>query len=479
MRWSALLGLCAAAVLVIGAVASSASHAAATAHGWTRSGLGVVTQPAPVGSKFVFYAHSSGSLEVIALNARNGATAWSALASPSRVTAGQPVELAVRNGVVFYLEAAPKPYGLATAEVVARAAATDTVLWRSAVGEFTTVPEICPDQPAAICVNGVQGADHGELRFSATDGHRVALAPMGTSNFPGRELGPDLFDAGTRKPERLLAVNQGHVVWVRPISKIFTVPHASSDGGWDFDRFAQRGLFVGEVGVRPTIKNGRFSLNLGAFQTVGIRLANGNVAWRSKGTYSCHQPLPCPGQSLAGYTSAAPGPVASIGLRLLMAGRVSGSFGGGKPVVSRNASVTIQGLNLRTGKTRWSFAAGRNLKLMTAQGALPLLGPTTIVLKRGGREIALDLRNGKTRTAGSGAPAWCQRTIVYRLSHTAYYAGGGGRYAGQEAIYPCTIAGHRRALAAAVPPVVGLFGATTDGMTAWTDTGAVHARPSR
>jgi hypothetical protein len=427
----------------------------------------------------VFYAHHAGSLEVIALNARDGSTAWSAPASPSELTAGEAVELAVRAGTVFYLQGVKGQSATGAAQVVARSGASGAVLWRSAVGFFATIPEICPDQSAAICINGsVPKVGWGELRLSAARGRLLSLVRMGTAAFPGRELGPDLFDPGSRHPEQLLAVRGGRIAWRRPLAAIFTLSHASSDGGWNFDRFGKLGLFVGSVETTPRFAGGRYYKNLRPSMTVGVTLGAGRLAWGTRGLYFCG-PLPCPGRTEAGYSSPATSSPASIGLRLLRTGTATGSVNGGTPKISSNASVTIQGFKPATGTTEWSFNAGRDLALLSGQAAQPLVGPTSIILKHGSRRIALDLRNGKTRRVRAGTRAWCQRPILYQLAHAAYYHGGRGLYVGQDALYPCTATGRRLALPAKIPSLLGRIGATTEGITAWTDTQTVHAEPNR
>jgi len=132
-----------------------------------------VSQPAPAGGKFVVYARQNDLLEVVALNANNGSTAWVAPASPSEVTPGVAAGLAVRAATVFYLENFGTPtYG--RARLVARDAASGNVVWQSAVGSFETWPEICPDQTNAVCVNGKIGSvGWGQLRFSASTGQVV------------------------------------------------------------------------------------------------------------------------------------------------------------------------------------------------------------------------------------------------------------------------------------------------------------------
>jgi hypothetical protein len=152
---------------------------------------------------------------------------------------------------------------------------------------------------------------------------------------------------------------------------------------------------------------------------------------------------------------------------------------GGPPHVSRDASVTIQGFDPATGKTVWSFDAGRNIGLMSLLTIPPRLDQDTIVVGDGAQRVALNLRNGSHRPVSATAAAWCEGMILYRLSHTAYYGGKGGQYAGAGGLFACSADGHRRATPAKLPGLVRAVGATADGMTGWTDTnGTVRAQPS-
>jgi hypothetical protein len=306
-------------------------------------------------------------------------------------------------------------------------------------------------------------------------------ARIGTPTNPGRELGPGLFDAGSRSPETLLAISAGRISWQHRLADVFPFAHASSDGGWDFDRAARRGVFVGSVGVTPVIRNGKGTVDLKVAMTAGFRIQDGRVVWRSPGTYLCGQPLPCPGRDQSGYTSPsdalASGP--TVGIRLLARGTVSFSVAGGAPKVSPDAAATLQGFDPATGRTAWSFDAGRNIELMSEQGVPPRLAADTIAIKGpAGRAVALDLATGKTSGLPAHAVAWCQTTIQYRLSHTQYYAGKSGVYIGQNALFACTADGRRLAVPGRPPSFVGAIGATTAGMTAWTDAAAVHGQPS-
>ena len=444
---------------------------------WTRTGLGAVSQPAAVGGRFVLYAEHSGSLEVVALNARDGSTAWVAAASPSDVTAGVPATLAVRARALFFLQ--PVAGRLGVARLVGRDVVSGRILWRSSLRTFASWPEICPDQPTALCLTGtLPSGGSAELRYDAASGRQLAPVKMTSGSVGGRELAQGLFDTGARNPEVLLSTRQGRVAWRRPLHAIFTLPRASSDGGWNLDRLSH--VFVGSVGTTPRIVGNKEIIDLTHTMTAAFAIDNGHVVWRRAGFYVCTI-LPCAGGSESGYTS--PGTVSAagpaVGLREVMTGSATVQLSGGPPKISADASLTIQGFDPETGKTMWSFDTGRNTGLMSGQLIPARIDDDTIAMhNRTGRLVALNLRNGSSHPISS-ATGWCRKTITYRLSHTVYYRGGGGEYVGQAALYPCTSSGTRIATPATIPALVSRIGTDTAGIVAWTDTNAVHATRPR
>ena len=464
--------------LVLAALAvmfTGSASAAGGAHGWSHSGIGAITQPAPVGGRFVFYAQHAGSLEVLALDANDGSTAWVAPASPSYLTPGVPAVLAVRDGTVFYLEGVG-PASIGGARVVARDVATGKVVWQGPDGTFNSWPEICPDQTTDVCVSGQVIAGYGQLRFSAATGKLVAVVRMGSRSNPGRELGLGLFDPGARHPEQIVAIAGGRLAWHRPLGDVFTLAGASTDGGWDFDRDAKLGLFVGSVGTEPVVTNGRETVQLDRQMTAGFTISKGAVAWRTPGEYAC-QIVPCPGDGLSGYSSPSTSFASvSVGVRVIETGTVSGGANL-KTTVSPNATITIQGFDPATGKTDWSYNAGHAVNLIMA-GALPLIGENSLVLHLTSGEVVLNLRTGTTTRINPSARAWCAHTITYKLSQSQYFHGGSGGYVGQEALYPCTLNGATSPIPATIPSFISERGANADGVVAWTEAGGVYARPA-
>jgi outer membrane protein assembly factor BamB len=267
------------------------------------------------------------------------------------------------------------------------------------------------------------------------------------------------------------------VVWRRRLSAIFTLPNATSDGGWNLDRLGHYGLFVGSVGTRPRLAGGKEIIDLAHTMTAGFTVRRGRVKWRRTGFYACNM-LPCHGGNEAGFTApgavSAPGP--SVGLREVMRGNASFTPGSGSPQISQDASLTIQGFDPATGRTLWAFDAGRNTGLISGQLVPPRTDTDTIVVRdRAGRLVALNLRTGSSRRFRSSRTGWCRSTITYRLSNSVYYGGKSGQYVGQAGLYACTGNGGRISTPRRVPDLVRRIGAAAEGIVAWADTNAIHA----
>lgn len=447
------------------------------ARGWRRADLTAVTQPVAVGDRFVFYAARRGGLQVVALDARTGRTLWAAPATQSNIAPGQPPNLAVIGSVVFYLgkRGSTGPLG----ELVARDVNNGRVRWRSALGAFSTWPAVCPDATSAICLTGLLSTSPqrgAELRLDSGTGRQLGGALI--SSFGGRQLAPGLFDPGQRNPELLVATRGGRVSWRRPLRSVFTLPGASSDWGWNFDRANRVGLFVGSPGWKPVkMTPTHFVADLSRAMTAGFRIDDGAVVWRSRGMYLCNY-LVCPGGSQAGFSgpSNAAGSTPTVGVRTKSTGRASGSFDR-FPVVSASAHVTLEGFDPATGHTLWDADAGHDVGLITQQRLPPRTGTTSIVLPKKHRLVELDLMHGRERPIQAARAAWCSAPILYKQ----HASGGSGTrmttYIGQLALFPCRADGRRHRSAGRLPSFVAAIGARSGGIVAWTDTRGIVAQP--
>jgi len=214
--------------------------------------------------------------------------------------------------------------------------------------------------------------------------------------------------------------------------------------------------------------------------TAGFTVASGRVIWRTPGFYACEE-LTCPGEDDSGYSHAgqasAAGP--TVGLRWVEAGHVIATLSNPTaPHFSADASVTIQGFSPRTGRTVWSFDAGRNLGLLEQISVPARIDANTIVVRDGAKGlVALDLRNGSHHPVSATALGWCEKTLLYHLSNASYYQGKSGLYVGQDSLFMCAANGQARTGTPKVTALVKSIGATAGGMTAWTDANTVRAEP--
>jgi outer membrane protein assembly factor BamB len=414
---------------------------------------------------------------VVGLDAASGATVWSGPASTSASTPGVAPQLVIAGGKVIYLA----PDGSAAA-LVAADAGTGALLWTTGPGTFRSPPSVCGDARSAVCVAGVLASDPGDtatLRFDIATGRRLA-APTVTGDAP-RELGDGLYDAGTREPERLTATRGAKVAWTRPLAKIFPLPGATSDYGWNFGRFERLGLFVGSVGATPKVRRGRDVVDVSRYRTAGFRIADGAVRWRSRGFYSCDL-LPCPGDTQAGYSAPEQTQPITVGLRAIERGTVSYSRGHVETpaIVSRDARVTVEGFAPTSGRTLWRFDTGRNTGLLAFTLIPAQVGASTVVLTGAGDKlVSLNLASGARRAVAGDARGWCRKFVTYR--QTAGYetaVGTSHTYIGQYALVACAARSQKRlAPPPTVPAWVGDIGARNAGLIAWSDTAGVIAEP--
>jgi hypothetical protein len=471
-------GILIAAVIVTLCSLCGSAYSSPGRAGWTRTDIQAVTQPVLVDGVVVVYAAAGGSLRVVGLDPASGTTLWSRAASPSRNAPGQQPELAVTGGKVIYLRAAAG----VNAEVAVLDPRNGSLLWNSVPAAFRSWPDFCPDQPALVCAAGSPAANPwvgAQLRFDVRPG--TALDPLVySSNNNARSVGDGLFDLGSRSPEKLDAIKGSTGGWVKPLAAIYTLPGASTDFGWSFDRFASRGLFVGSPGWEPseiTQLSDRYDLSRA--MTAGFRISDGAVAWRDQGsTYACDV-LPCQGNPLGGAFTPGPDEGPSVGLRLRDRGTINEYDS--VTTLSGDADVSIEGFDPATGRTLWRFDAGRDLGLIFQDEMPPMTGPHTIVLRnRAGRLERLDLATGVHEPVSAGDSAWCRTALAYQMA-SGYHGKRGGppvhTYTGQPTLFPCNSRMQAIPIPDHAPSLVASIGARWHDLVIWNDGPGLVARP--
>ncbi len=373
---------------------------------------------------------------------------------------------------MLYLEPKGKRAAVAAAD-----ARTGKVLWQSVTADFSSWPEICPGESDAVCLTG-EGA---VPRFRVSDGHVLSAIAFSSPNLGGRSVGPGLYDPGLRKPEWLEASTGATLTWHKQLSAIFTAPGASTDYGWNFDRYAADGLFVGSVGWPPIAQTKtKMTADLSRSMTAGFRIDNGRPVWRDAGSMYVCSYLPCVGEPNPSVSRSSASAAPQQGLRLRMTGRVVYTFNSvGATNVTGPADVRLEGFDPRTGKTSWTFDAGRNVGLIEELLLPPQVGAFDLAIRsKSGELVDLSLVNGAERPVRRGTVGWCRRVVTYNLK--AGYSGGGRtthQYIGDYGLEPCTASGAATTSPARVPLYLAQLGAESGGIVAWSDRSGVTARP--
>jgi hypothetical protein len=140
--------------------------------------------------------------------------------------------------------------------------------------------------------------------------------------------------------------------------------------------------------------------------------------------------------------------------------------------------VAIEGFDLATGKTTWSYDTGADDSLFNE--APPLIGPYKVsVPTPAGGSVALDLTTGATSPISADALLWCQRPSSYTMK--VGFLNSEGRlvkaHSGQPTISPCTSSASFDVPSPATAP--SFVGTVVDGLTVWGEPSRVIAALTR
>jgi outer membrane protein assembly factor BamB len=440
--------------------------------GWVRTDLVPLSPPQLAGGHLVLYVEGDGGIEVVGLDPKTGKTAWHDDASPGATAPGVEPALGVAGSTVAILRAVDNT--MRSSQVVGIDATDGRPLWHTPTGTFEDWPAPCPDSSSEICTDGSLGnvSQTLALRFRASDGTQVGAVTISQA-VGGRRIGPDLYDPGVRDPEAIVAVSGTSVAWTQLLSSVFSLPGDSSDWGWNIAQVRAVGLFVGSVGGPPlnvTATTG--SLSIARAMTAGFRISDGSEVWRDPGTVFECSLLPCPGQGMD-FTGDP-----TMGLRLRVTGTVTSTLSSGAVSLSPGGDVSIEGFDLATGKTLWSYNAGSDINL--AVGMPPVIGSEVVALpanKAGGKPIALNLATGKSAPVAPDTPGWCASGVSYTTQvHYPTAAGGTtNQRTAASGFKPCDAAGDDLSHPSTVPSFAGV---TVDGLTVTSDSSEVAASPS-
>ncbi|NNN22489.1 MAG: hypothetical protein HKL80_10885, partial [Acidimicrobiales bacterium] len=332
---------------------------------WVRSDIEPVSQPIEAGGQFVAYIVANGNLELVGLNPETGVTDWRIDASASNITPGVTPVLVSIAGLIPILY---PTYGSASGGRVQSAAinpANGSIVWKGESGIYSDWPSPCPGSLTNVCDEGelsVSNASYSTIfDYDGKSGKLVSSTPSIIPGHPNtqttyaRQLALGLYDPGARNPEYIMSVTGDAITWASPLSSLFP-PGFTSDTGWAFDRVDADHLYVGSIEGPATKTQTTMTENLADQMTLGFSIDNGTIAWSDAGVaYACGNLFYCPGSNSANATAP------TIGVRTRETGTATANLKTYKFTVSSDASVVIEGFDLATGKTLWSFDAGHDV----------------------------------------------------------------------------------------------------------------------
>jgi len=137
----------------------------------------------------------------------------------------------------------------------------------------------------------------------------------------------------------------------------------------------------------------------------------------------------------------------------------------------------LEGFDLATGRTVWTFDAGAYTALVEGTFPAQAGAETVVVPAANGAPTLLNLTNGASAPAPGLTIAWRSRETTYQVSPPFDNSDGttDSSYQGGWTTFPCTIAGKPRNTPAHAPAYAG---PTLDGVVAWSEAHGVEATPA-
>lgn len=386
--------------------------------GWSDSSLDVVGGPIESGGVVVVLDVRAKHLELTGVKGSDGRVLWRHPYSASAVVSGESFSPAVLGGIVLDLAPADTKDALVRPEgIVAR---TGTIAWSLPHPVvLTDAPDVCGNE--YFCLAGhTTGTSTALLMLSPPTGSvvhvlagpsRALISPPSGSSNDG-----ELWQTDASQPTLLQLSPAGAVSWTQPVSRVFGGTEYSPTDGWFFE--AHGALDVGSVGIAPD----GTTLAVTSAKTVGLSSRSGTVQWSTDGEYMC-------GGSLA--VLAAP-----------VVCRYSGAVQRkGSSITFSNAGLTLEGIDLATGRVTWSHTV-RNPRPLTVGTGVVVEDPTHLVVRlASGARVLLDVRSGATSSIRPGEHFWCQRTPRYQVVATP--ADTSGTRTGMPVYGACSASGSR------------------------------------
>ncbi|MEP6560072.1 MAG: hypothetical protein ABJD68_03235 [Nakamurella sp.] len=434
---------------------------------WATAGFEAKTTPKIIGGTAVLYGAVGSDLFLIGLDPATGAERWRRPANYSAFGPDQEITVVQVDDRVAYLrDAAPDISVLSQIVLLDPATGIDMVAteWRW----WYSLPSTCSDDASTLCASAYYVELDNTLskkkwRIDKVTGMITEITGDTAAAGPGyTTLWNDVVQIDGATTESIGIVKDGNIVWSKPLADLAGPGATLTHGrylGEDDGEVPILYLSVA-VGWRKA-GDGYPALDLAANTvTVGIDRDNGKVLWTQPGTSAgCRTTLPSSRRNMS--TPGSPDPA----LRCRYTGRLDSDPAGRDYglTIPTDLSVTLERVDLQTGKALWSVPLGDAPVL-----AVDPDGRTTTFLDDHRLLVngqVIDVDNGSTRAPTPGETFWCPSPQFFLQSNPWTRNDGSVSYEKQVegGTFPCDAGGNpATGSPTSVPLAVSTM--TTDGL---------------
>ncbi len=383
---------------------------------WSSTGFEPLTTPEIIQDTAVVYGTVGTDLYLFGLDPKSGKERWRQWASAAGLKPTTEIQIAEIDGAIAYLRPTERLDERSVLVVADAAAGLDQLVTEERW--WAGFPRICDDDSAFLCGWSYEKSETdyrlASIRIDRANGSTsVVDDDTTTAQRPYRLLWGDLVEVNGAPIETVGVLSDETLLWSSPSTDLLG-GGASLDEGW---------IISGRPGVPRIIYlttpidwkadgAGNYpALDLAEnLVTVGLNYQNGSVIWREPGTSILCRALLGDMQFMSTPGSGYPA------LRCRYSGRLDSSPPGGRDelTVPTDLSVTLERVDLTTGKAIWSIPLG-------AQASLAIDGSehSTILLDDHrmlfGDQV-VNVATGAVRPAVAGDLFWCPARQTFRQS---------------------------------------------------------------
>jgi outer membrane protein assembly factor BamB len=362
---------------------------------WQDRLLRPISQPVAIGTVVVGINAKDRKLFVVALEPATGRILWQQPLTPSASALGVTVHFTkLGDDKVAYLR--PTLADTFFAKLVVADVHTGNDLAVSPEMLFVSTPIVCPNGKD-VCASSRKNT------WSNVGNYRLDVAGRAYREDndwlpPGTRLLDDtgLLDLGDRPGNTLGLLRDRNFLWTTPLAAAF--PRGfSSDYGWEWRRYAEQHVLVGNMFAPTTRIDGvRAHDPASGSATAGLSERSGQVLWRDLGSgFDCNLDNP------------------DYPVRCRTRGTIL--IHDDDSYSTRDLDVTVEGFDPATGRTTWSVPMGA-ANALTVSARPAIAGPTQVLLDGPSGPVVLDYATGHAEPPAANATFWCMTTMHYDFS---------------------------------------------------------------